>query len=59
MVSDIVLLKPLPKTVQENVEACVGCIAGAEIKDRYLELIGQAGFKNVTCLIKRHIRWNT
>src|SRR5512138_2413557 len=47
MVSDIVLLKPLPKAVQESVEAYAGCIAGAEIKDRYLEQIKQAGFEDV------------
>ena len=50
MVSDIVLLKPLPKAVQENVEAYAGCIAGAEIKDRYLELIKKAGFQEVKVL---------
>lgn len=50
MVSDIVLLKPLPKPVQENIEAYAGCIAGAELKDRYLELIKNAGFENVKVL---------
>ena len=50
MVSDIVLLKPLPKAVQENVEAYAGCIAGAEIKDKYLELIKQAGFQDIKVL---------
>ncbi len=47
MVSDIVLLKPLPPSVQESVEAYAGCIAGAEIKDHYLDLIRQAGFRDV------------
>jgi arsenite methyltransferase len=47
MVSDIVLLKPLPEAVQESVEAYAGCIAGAEMKDKYLDLIRQAGFKDV------------
>ena len=50
MVSDIVLLKPLPEAVQKNVEAYAGCISGAEIKDKYLELMGQAGFKDVKIL---------
>jgi len=50
MVSDIVLLKPLPKAVQENMEAYAGCIAGAEIKDKYLELIRKAGFHEVRVL---------
>jgi hypothetical protein len=47
MVSDIVLLKPLPQSVQKNVEAYAGCIAGAETKDKYLELIRKAGFQDV------------
>ncbi|MFB3889116.1 MAG: arsenite methyltransferase [Candidatus Bathyarchaeia archaeon] len=50
MVSDIVLLKELPKAVQENVEAYAGCISGAEIKDKYLDLIRKAGFRKVEIL---------
>ena len=50
MVSDIVLLKPLPKPVQESVEAYAGCIAGAEIKDHYLDDIRKAGFKDIKIL---------
>lgn len=50
MVSDIVLLKKLPKSIQRNVEAYAGCIAGAEIKDKYLDLVRKAGFKNVEVL---------
>jgi hypothetical protein len=47
MVSDIVLLKELPESIQKNVEAYAGCISGAELKDKYLELIRKAGFRNV------------
>ncbi len=47
MVSDIVLLKELPESIQNNVEAYAGCISGAELKDKYLELIQKAGFKEV------------
>jgi arsenite methyltransferase len=50
MVSDIVLLKPLPKVIQENIEAYVGCVAGAELKDKYLEAIRRAGFREVKVL---------
>ena len=50
MVSDIVRLKELPKVLQENVDAYAGCIAGAELKDKYLELIRKAGFKEVKVL---------
>jgi arsenite methyltransferase len=50
MVSDIVLLKPLPEAVRESVEAYAGCIAGAEIKDNYLGAIRSAGFTDVEIL---------
>jgi len=50
MVSDIVLLKELPKAIQQDMEAYAGCIAGAEIKDKYLELIRRAGFEEVIVL---------
>ncbi len=47
MVSDIVLLKKLPEAIQNNVEAYAGCVAGAELKDRYIELIQGSGFEEV------------
>jgi hypothetical protein len=47
MVSDIVLLKELPESIQNNVEAYAGCISGAELKDKYLEQIRKAGFQEV------------
>ena len=50
LVSDIVLLKELPEAIQKSVEAYAGCISGAEIKDRYLELIRKAGFRDVKIL---------
>jgi ubiquinone/menaquinone biosynthesis C-methylase UbiE len=50
MVSDIVLLKPLPESIQKNVEAYAGCISGAEIKGKYLELIRKAGFQEVAVI---------
>ena len=50
MVSDIVLLKELPKAIQQDMEAYAGCIAGAEIKDKYLELMRRAGFGEVKIL---------
>ncbi len=50
MVSDIVLLKALPEAIQKNVEAYAACISGAEIKDKYLELIRKAGFVDVKVL---------
>jgi arsenite methyltransferase len=47
MVSDIVLLNELPDSIRKNVQAYVGCISGAEMKDRYLSLIKDAGFEQV------------
>ena len=47
MVSDLVLLKPLPEIVRESVEAYVGCIAGAVMKDEYLAAITAAGFSDL------------
>jgi arsenite methyltransferase len=48
MVSDMVLLSPLPEDIRESVEAYVGCIAGASLKDEYLAAIRGAGFQNVS-----------
>lgn len=48
MVSDIVLLKKLPEFVRESVEAYVGCISGAMMKDKYLDSIKSAGFEEVS-----------
>jgi SAM-dependent methyltransferase len=47
MVSDIVLKKNLPDFVLESIEAYVGCVSGASMKDRYLDFIKSAGFENV------------
>jgi len=47
IVSDIVLLKQLPRIIRENVQAYIGCLSGAEMKDKYLELIREAGFQEV------------
>lgn len=47
MVSDIVLLKPLPDAVKRSVKAYVGCLAGAIMKDKYIKAIEEAGFEGV------------
>ncbi|MFW9785383.1 MAG: arsenite methyltransferase [Candidatus Heimdallarchaeota archaeon] len=52
MVSDIVLLKELPKAVRENVQAYVSCIGGAIMKDKYIAAIENAGFHDVEILEK-------
>ena len=48
MVSDIVLTKPLPDFVKNSVAAYIGCVAGAALKEDYLEAMRQAGFNDVT-----------
>lgn len=55
MISDMVLLKEIPKVIMDNVAAYIGCIAGAEKKNTYLELIKQAGFQNVRIIEETHL----
>lgn len=50
MVSDIVLLKELPESIENSMEAYVGCLSGAIIKDEYIDMIKQAGFQDVSVL---------
>ena len=50
MISDIVLLKPLPSYILNSIEAYVGCIAGAAMKSDYIEAIKSAGFQEVTVI---------
>ena len=47
MVSDIVLLKQLPDFIQNSIEAYIGCLSGAMMKDEYLGAIKAAGFQEV------------
>jgi len=47
MVSDLVLKRPLPKSVLESVEAYAGCISGASLKEDYLQGMRDAGFEHV------------
>lgn len=54
MVSDIVLLKELPDFVMDSIEAYTGCVAGASKKDEYLNIIKNAGFKEVKILDEKN-----
>lgn len=47
MISDIVLLNKLPEEIRNSIEAYVGCVAGAVLKDEYLKAIKEAGFQDV------------
>lgn len=48
MVSDIVLLEQLPDFVRESIDAYVGCVSGALLKEEYLNAIRDAGFEDVS-----------
>ena len=45
-VSDVVASAPLPDSIRNVAALYVGCIAGAEAEQRYLEVIRSAGFKD-------------
>lgn len=45
--SDIALKKPLPDALRDSVNAYVGCIAGAELIDAYVEQLKSAGFREI------------
>lgn len=50
VVSDIVTSEPLPEWILESVRAYTGCISGASLRDDYLKIIDEAGFKDVEIL---------
>jgi len=47
MVSDIVLLRELPDFIKNSVEAYIGCLSGAIMRDEYIGAIEAAGFHEV------------
>jgi ubiquinone/menaquinone biosynthesis C-methylase UbiE len=47
MISDVVLLKELPQELLDSIEAYVGCISGALLKDEYLEIVKKVGFEEI------------
>jgi SAM-dependent methyltransferase len=47
MISDIVVTKPLPGFIRESVEAYIGCLSGAMVRDDYLACIAAAGFQDI------------
>jgi SAM-dependent methyltransferase len=51
-ISDIALKKELPKVIQDNISAYVGCVAGAMIIDEYKRIVESAGLKDVKITIK-------
>jgi len=53
VVSDLVLTRPLADDLRRNVDLYVGCVAGASQKDEYLQLMRDAGFRDVSILEER------
>lgn len=47
MVSDMVLLKELPDFIKNSIEAYIGCLSGALMRDEYIGAIKAAGFQEV------------
>jgi SAM-dependent methyltransferase len=47
MISDTVLLKPLPDFILQSVAAYVGCVSGAMQKQEYIDTVKAAGFRDV------------
>ena len=52
LISDIVLRKELPGPIKQSIEAYVGCVSGALLKTKYLDVISEACFKKVKVLNK-------
>ena len=51
-VSDLALLKPLPAEVRDDLEALVGCIAGAELVDEIRRSVLDAGLDSLKMVAK-------
>lgn len=47
IISDIVLLKELPDSIKNSIEAYIGCLSGAIMRDEYIGAIKAAGFQEV------------
>ena len=47
MISDIVLLRELPDVIKNSIEAYIGCLSGAIMRDEYMGAIRAAGFQEV------------
>ncbi len=47
MVSDVVLERVLPDAVLQSIEAYMGCVGGASLREPYLQTIRDAGFREV------------
>ena len=53
--SDMVVSAPLPNEISSAVALYAGCIAGAMVKKRYLEIANQAGFKKTEVVKEKSV----
>jgi arsenite methyltransferase len=51
-ISDIALLKGLPKKIQKSIKAYVGCVGGAILVDNYKKIVEASGLRDVRITIK-------
>jgi arsenite methyltransferase len=58
MVSDIVLVRELPDAVRSSMAAYASCIAGASLKEVYLDLIQKAHFSDVEILEETRVPYD-
>jgi ubiquinone/menaquinone biosynthesis C-methylase UbiE len=54
MISDIVLLRELPKVIKESIEAYIGCLSGAMMKAEYLQKIEAVNFQDIKVVDETH-----
>ncbi|HEY8510512.1 MAG TPA: arsenite methyltransferase [Cyclobacteriaceae bacterium] len=54
-ISDIVLEGELPDELRKAAEMYAGCVSGAIQKEEYLDIVGKAGFANVTVQKEKEI----
>jgi hypothetical protein len=47
MVSDVVLERVLPDALLQSIEAYIGCVGGASLREPYLQTVRDAGFREV------------
>lgn len=52
-VSDIVLTRPLPLKLQQDLMAWAGCVAGALLEEEYKEKLEKAGFTDIEVQVTR------
>ena len=52
-VSDLVLARPLPEALLEDMDVYAACVSGAMLKDDYLAAMRAAGFEEVTVASER------